>query len=95
MFGETFNAPARRLPLFPTAAGSPLSKMAVVDALRACIAALGEPLTRPDGMGVLRDRYGEHVCRVAGAQLLSRAGMDLYLVQLFARWGSSAVLRYV
>eukprot|EP00972_Heterocapsa_arctica_P096292 14206846-Heterocapsa_arctica.AAC.1 len=46
-------------------------------------------------MGVLRDRYGEHVCRVAGAQLLSRAGMDLYLVQLFARWGSSTVLRYV
>ena len=33
--------------------------------------------------------------RVAGAQFLARSGLDLILIQLFARWGSNAVLRYV
>ena len=33
--------------------------------------------------------------RVAGAQFFARRGIELFMIQLYARWGSSAVLRYV
>ena len=95
VFGASFRLPARRMPLFPSAAGMVLTKAATVEAVRSCIAQAGEPLTRVDGMGVARQRFGEHALRVSGAQALARGGMELYLIQLFARWGSSAVGRYV
>ena len=95
LFGCTFQSVERRLPLFPSATGAVLSKVAVRAALHHCIAATGEPLQRKDSTGVPRDRFGEHVLRVAGAQCLARAGFELFLIQLFARWGSAAILRYV
>ena len=33
--------------------------------------------------------------RVAGAQIFARLGIELFMIQLYARWGSSAILRYV
>ena len=36
-----------------------------------------------------------HAARVSGARRMARAGIKLWQIQLFARWGSSAILRYV
>ena len=55
----------------------------------------GEPLVRADGLGRECHRFHGHALRVTGAQFLARAGLELLLIQLFARWGSAAVLRYV
>ena len=75
-------------PLFPTASGGVLSKAQVVHAMREGIAATG-------ASGVQRQRVGEHVARVAGAQALARAGVDVSVIELIGRWGSSAVRCYV
>ena len=52
-------------------------------------------LTRLDGIGRLMHKFGEHVLRVSGAQFLIRAGLDVVTVQLFARWGSMVILKYI
>ena len=36
-----------------------------------------------------------HVCRVTGVQAMAVAGIELWLIQAFCRWGSRAVLEYV
>ena len=36
-----------------------------------------------------------HSARVGGAQFLAAIGLDLYLVQLLARWESAIIMRYV
>ena len=51
--------------------------------------------TKGDGKGIQRERFGGHVCRVTGAVWLYATLKELYLVQLFSRWGSMAVARYV
>ena len=48
----------------------------------------GTTLTRPDPSGELRQRFHEHVCRVSGAQFLTRLGYNKGTVQLIGRWGS-------
>ena len=48
-----------------------------------------------DADGAPRQRFGEHVARVAGARALARAGIDISLIELIGRWGSSAIRRYV
>ncbi len=40
-------------------------------------------------------RFSEHVCRVSGAQFLTRIGYSLEAVQLIGRWGSDAIRRYI
>lgn len=40
-------------------------------------------------------RITGHTGRVTGAQALAATGMELWRVQLFCRWGSDVVLRYV
>ena len=94
-FGDTFSSADARLPLFPDRNGVALSKAAVIEAIRAVALQAGEPLVRTDGLGKERHRFHEHVLRVTGAQFLARAGLELLLIQLFARWGSAAVLRCV
>ena len=59
----------RCFPLFPTASGGVLFKARVVHALREGIATTGIPLFAVDPGGVQRQRFGEHVARVAGAQI--------------------------
>ena len=83
------------LPLFPNRMGGHLSKDATLRAIRFVMTRLGEKLTRPDGKGREAQRFGEHVMRVAGAQFFARRGIDLFMIQLYARWGSAAVLKYV
>lgn len=95
LFGDDFNSPGRGLPLFPTRGWQTMTKALVVEAYQHTIALTGEPLQRADGEGRLRDRFGGHVCRVIGAAWLYSTLGDIYLVQLFARWGSSAIFWYI
>ena len=70
-------------------------KDATVKAIRQVMSWVGETLTRKDGRGRDYQRFGEHVMRVAGAQFFARRGIELFMIQLYARWGSSAILKYV
>ena len=36
-----------------------------------------------------------HACRVTGAQAMAVAGVDVWLIQAFCRWGSRAVVEYI
>eukprot|EP00435_Cladocopium_sp_Y103_P058647 s456_g20.t1 len=67
----------------------------MVQFFRMTIAAAGVSLTRPNQDGCETERFSGHVCRVSGAQWLSRLGMPLNQVQLLGRWNSTAVERYV
>ena len=82
-------------PLFPTYGGQHASNEATVKGIRQVMQRLREPLTRKDGTGKETQRFGEHVMRVAGAQFFARRGVELFLIQLYARWGSTAILKYV
>ena len=76
-------------PFFPTSSGSVPSKSHVVAAMRE--AADAQQLPKPDHN---RD-YTGHSFRVTGAQFLAAIGIDIFLIQLLARWASDVVLRYV
>ena len=94
-FGDTFNVPSRSLPLFPDGFGNTLTKSQVVSSYRETLRKAGVSTTKSDGKGIQRERFRGHVCRVTGAVWLYATLKELYLVQLFARWGSMAVARYV
>ena len=36
-----------------------------------------------------------HACRVTGAQAMAVAGVDVWLIQAFCRWGSRVILEYI
>ena len=94
-FGEDFDSIHRNLPLFPSSLGATLLKKHVIEAYRTVIKKAGVATTKVDALGVTRQRFGGHVCRVVGAVWLYQTLGELYLVQLFARWGSQAITRYV
>jgi len=71
-------------PLFPTTTGQFCSKEGSVATFQKLAVATG-----------LQERVTGHTLRVTGAQAMAKAGMDLWQIQLFCRWGSSAVLGYV
>ena len=71
-------------PLFPDAQGGFVDKANMV----ACFQAVGEAI------GVRKGITG-HAPRVSGAKRMARAGIELWQIQLFARWESSVILRYV
>ena len=81
--------------LFPSRTGRTLLKADVVNAYRAVVAEAGIQTTEIDGTGRVRQRIGGHLCRVVGAVWLYSTLRELYLVQLFARWGFQATARYV
>ena len=104
-FGESYMEPDRHNPLFPKVVTAPasstgqhvvrhLNKNEVIEAIRHCVALTGEHLTAPAVRGT-RQRFSEHSLRVAGAQMLARAGIDTVTIMLLGRWGSSAVRRYI
>eukprot|EP00435_Cladocopium_sp_Y103_P054359 s601_g17.t1 len=82
-------------PVVPNDEGQVLSKHLMVQFFRRTIAAAGVSLTRPNHEGAETERFAGHVCRVSGAQWLSRLGMPLNQIQLLGRWSSTAVERYV
>ena len=71
-------------PLWPTVDGQFVSKRAATLTFQKLAA-----LTGTDA------RITGHACRVTGAQALAVAGVDIWLIQAFCRWGSRAVLEYV
>ena len=78
------------MPLFPNYKGGALTHSACVKLIRIAAAAAGDALAHTPG------RFGEHTLRVSGAQFLSRAlNMEVYLIQLYGRWASRTVARYV
>ena len=76
--------PEDQAPLLPTAAGDFVEKAAMV--------AFFKHAARQ--VGVLRGVTG-HMTRVSGARRMARAGIELWQIQLFARWESAVILRYV
>ena len=79
------------LPLFPTAEGRPCTKKGVTATIEELAHRLGFPRRSPEGLVL----WTGHSLRVAGAQSLAAAGLDLWAVQLMGRWGSSTVLQYI
>jgi len=78
-------------PFFPDFKGNVIKKTGMVGALESVVGRTGEALT--DGAG--RKRFGGHSMRVTGSRFWVGAGLEVFKVQIFARWGSSVVLRYV
>ena len=89
------NTPPEHLPLIPTDAGDFATKAHIMKIFSSAIGLTDTPLTRPGPRGEPLPRFGEHVCRVSGAQFLSRMGYSLEAIQLIGRWGSDAVKRYI
>ena len=83
------------VPFIPEPGGSHPSKHTLIDIFRRAIEYTGTQLQRPgpDGRGI--HRFSEHVCRVSGAQFLTRLGYNIDAVQLIGRWGSDAIKRYI
>jgi hypothetical protein len=78
------------LPLFPALDGSAVTKERMTATIVEAARRLSVPLASPDGSS----RVSGHSLRVSGAQGLSRAGIDVWAIQLLGRWGSDAVLGY-
>jgi hypothetical protein len=83
------------MPLFPAKNGAVLSHTATVRAIRSVANKAGIPSTRTVDTTEL-EKFGEHTLRVTGAQFFAAILLwELYLIQLYGRWGSMAVARYV
>ena len=76
-------------PLFPDSKGNFISKETTAAAVRQVANVLGESSCDDT------EDIAEHAMRVSGAQLLARSGVELYVIQLYGRWGSSVIERYV
>ena len=89
---STFGARAGEedFPLFPTAGGEYTSGDAMVALVEHFAAALGEALTSPSG----GRRFGKHTWRATGAVYLSSLQLELFKIQLLARWSSPIILHY-
>ncbi len=72
-------------PLFPHEKDDFVTKEIMVVLFRGIAKTAGKPAGGITG----------HMRRVSGARRMARDGMELWQSQLFARWGSSVVLRYV
>ena len=83
------------IPLIPSDDGNFVTKADIMKIFSSAIETSGTPLTRPGPHGEPLPRFGEHVCRVSGAQFLSRTGYSMEAIQLIGRWGSDAVKRYI
>eukprot|EP00972_Heterocapsa_arctica_P068182 10068478-Heterocapsa_arctica.AAC.1 len=77
--------PAEQWPLMCNPCGQPISKATIVEVYRALAEAAGAEHANLTG----------HSARVAGAMRMALAGHSEWLIQLFGRWGSSAVLLYI
>ena len=83
--------PLEACPLFPTASLHAATKRTVAATVVSAAQRLGLPVRGPRG----ELRFTGHALRVAGAQSLSRGGLDPWAVALLARHSSSAVFGYI
>jgi hypothetical protein len=79
------------MPLFPDLHGRVSRKQGLVQAIEGVLQCTGEPLVDSSG----RRRFGGHSMRVSGSRFWASKGLEIFKIQIFARWGSSIVLRYV
>ena len=77
-------------PLFPTAGGDFVSEAAMCALVEAIAVRAGQPLHTKTGI----NRFGKHSWRSTGAVYLTGLGLELYRIQLLARWSSPVVMRY-
>ena len=84
------NLPPGALPFFPTSSGKAVAKAKVVETFECMGRALGERLKDEQG----RRRFTGHLLRVLGARMLAAAGIELFKIQLLARWKSPIIMRY-
>ena len=85
-----FREPHDDLPLFPSLDGRFVDEAAMTETVRYFATQLGEELTNPDGS----QRFTGHAFRVSGARTLSALGIELYKIEILARWRSPMVLHY-
>jgi len=78
-------------PLFPDYLGNVIKKAGMVATIEQMASKTGERLTNSAGTR----RFGGHSMRVTGSRFWARAGLEVFKIQIFARWGSSVILRYV
>ena len=83
--------PDPALPLFPTEAGTFVTKGAMIESIKAAARELGLPLVGHAGA----ELWGGHAWRRGGAQGLARAGVEVWRIQALARHSSAAILAYV
>ena len=83
------NSPPSELLFFPTCTGEAVAKAKVVETFEHIASALGEPLKGDRG----RRRFTGHLFRVLGARMLAAAGIELFKIQLLARWKSPTIMR--
>lgn len=79
------------LPLFPDQRGQVVTKAAMIDTIEILARALGEDLVNDTG----GKRFGGHTPRVTGARYWASIGLEMFKIQILARWGSPVILRYV
>lgn len=82
-------------PLVPDGEGRTPSKYMMIQHIRAVLQEANIPTTRADEQGAQLQRFGGHVLRVSGAQMMGAGGVPIQLIQLLGRWSSQAVQRYV
>jgi len=78
-------------PLFPDFTGKVARKVGVVRGIEEALGGVGVQVT--DSVG--RRRFGGHSMRVSGSRFWAAQGLEVFKIQIFARWGSAVVLRYV
>ena len=78
------------LPFFPDAKGFVVSDAGMSGFVDELAKLAGPPLALPSGVR----RFGKHSFRSTGAVLLARLGIDIFKIQLLARWASPVVLHY-
>ena len=81
-------------PLFPGNESQPLQHYQTVEIFRSVIEATGTTMTRNGPNGSALQRFCEHVCRVSGAQMLTRRGFPLDTVSTqYNFWAAGGATR--
>ena len=78
------------LPLFPTAAGDTVTTGNMVKTVEHLAVLTGEPLKTKTGV----NRFGRHSWRSMGAVWLTRARVEIFRIQLLARWSHRVITHY-
>jgi len=81
----------KELPIFCDYLGQVIKKKEAVTAIENTMRRLGAAVE--DSVG--RRLYGGHSMRVSGARFWASRGLEVFKIQIFARWGSQIILRYV
>jgi len=78
-------------PLFPDYKGKVITKKGAVQGIVDVLSNAGVETVQRGGT----QRFGGHTMRVTGSRYWTGRGLEVFKVQIFARWGSSVILRYV